>query len=195
MHTRSNSEISDVVSSSSLEFSYSDMESMDSQFDMVDKPIPNERLAVAPPTFVSDLPPVNDDPLVPWIPQDLAKDEPKPAPTPIVHKDPLFYYENVVLKVEDTLFCVPKSGLNEPGTYFNKLFAGPWYGSERPGSSDDNPIVLEGVSKDHFQAFLKLIFPSRRGPRPYPDHEAQWLAMLHLGAEWNFPDVSLPPPL
>ncbi|KAF9050396.1 hypothetical protein BJ165DRAFT_1402116 [Panaeolus papilionaceus] len=123
--------------------------------------------------------------------RDVSRDEPKPAGSkPTIRKDPFFYCEIVVFKVEDTLFCVPKSGLIESGTYFSTLLnesASDSPSTTPPGSSDDNPIVLQGVLKDHFQHFLRLIYPFRgiKGP----ENDDQWLAILHLATEWNFSDI------
>ncbi|KAF9050542.1 hypothetical protein BJ165DRAFT_1006816 [Panaeolus papilionaceus] len=78
-------------------------------------------------------------------------------------RDPLYFCENVVLKAEDRIFSVPRSGLIEHGTYFQSLFS---INQEvtngivsDAGSSEKHPIILDGVSKIHFHNLLRLIYP------------------------------------
>ncbi|KAF9050369.1 hypothetical protein BJ165DRAFT_1402098 [Panaeolus papilionaceus] len=105
-----------------------------------------------------------------------------------IRRDYLFYYQTVVIKAEDTLFCVPKNGLMVVGIYFPKLFLKLEADAQSnpdtivPGTSDDNPIILEGVSKDHFRDFLRLIYPFGICP---PRKDDQWLGILQLATEWN----------
>lgn len=64
-------------------------------------------------------------------------------------------------KVENTLFCVPKSGLNVEGTVFETMFALPppqENSGHLEGSTDKSPIILEGISKAHFRGFLRAIY-------------------------------------
>ncbi|KAF9050386.1 hypothetical protein BJ165DRAFT_1592375 [Panaeolus papilionaceus] len=105
-----------------------------------------------------------------------------------IRRDYLFYYQTVVIKAEDTLFCVPKNGLMAAGNYFPKLFLKLEAEAQSnpdtivPGTSDDNPIILEGVSKDHFRDFLRLIYPFGICA---PRKDDQWLGILQLATEWN----------
>ncbi|KAF9050284.1 hypothetical protein BJ165DRAFT_995302 [Panaeolus papilionaceus] len=120
-----------------------------------------------------------------------------------LERDDLFYDEFVVFKVENTLFSVPKKGLVQPGTYFETLFQEKAAGSEgdldqdnesddatvaeqKLGISDENPIVLEGVKKEAFRDFLRVIYP-HNAAGPYEDDE--WINVLHLAHKWNFPSI------
>ena len=96
-------------------------------------------------------------------------------PTPSVH--PNFNFELVVFRVSsalhsrlthlillfkagDTLFKVIKNGFQVPGTVFEAMFALP-LGGEVPveGTSIETPIVLEGIDEQHFDAFLRVLYP------------------------------------
>ncbi|KAF9050394.1 hypothetical protein BJ165DRAFT_1000319 [Panaeolus papilionaceus] len=173
---------SDISTNSSLELSYSDLEGINSQLNMAEN---SESPKRTPHTFPTELPQVKDAPEAPSIPQGVINDEPIPSKLTI-RKDNLFYCENVVLKVEDTLFCVPKTGLVKSGTFFDGLFnqdASEIAISPSQGSSDEDPIVLDGVSKDHFQDLLRLIFPFCGVDSPNTDE--QWLGILHLATQWD----------
>ncbi|KAF9050381.1 hypothetical protein BJ165DRAFT_1609303 [Panaeolus papilionaceus] len=179
---------SEVSTHSSLEFSDSDIESISSQLNMTEvaKYIPT------PPTFPTELPQIKDEPDTPLMPHKVVNDEPKVGPmvTPTTHRDRLLYCENVVFKVEDTLFCVPKRGLVNEGVYFNNLFNLAASGSAilpPQGSSDENPFVLHGVSETHFRNFLGLIYPFCGVESPSTDE--QWLGILHLATKWNFANI------
>ncbi|PPQ99771.1 hypothetical protein CVT24_009674 [Panaeolus cyanescens] len=107
-----------------------------------------------------------------------------------VERDDMFYYETVVLKVESTLFCIPKKSLAKKGTFFEDLFNGNAGDSKDAdlGSSDANPLVLQGVSKEAFRDFLKLVSPFARDCLVYFT-EKQWLNVLWLAKRWKFDEV------
>ena len=54
-------------------------------------------------------------------------------------------------------FCVPKVGLNRPGTTFADMFSLPVDQKDAEGSSEQNPIVLP-VGKDDFKTFLCVLY-------------------------------------
>ncbi|KAF9050374.1 hypothetical protein BJ165DRAFT_1592367 [Panaeolus papilionaceus] len=145
-----------------------------------------------PPTFPTELPKVKDEPDTPLMPHEVVIDEPKAGPTftSTTRRDSLLYCENVVFKVEDALFCVPKRGLVNEGAYFDNLFneaACRSAISSPQGNSDENPLVLYGVSENHFRNFLGLIYPFCGVASPSTDE--QWLGILHLATEWNFANI------
>lgn len=62
--------------------------------------------------------------------------------------------------MEDTLFQVPRENLEEQSEVFKGLFtlpAGENY--EADGRSDEQPLLLEGVSVTEFRSFLTLLLP------------------------------------
>jgi len=70
------------------------------------------------------------------------------------------------------------------------------------GQSDDRPIHLEGVKKDHFKLLLKLLYPryhryhifeiipvlnefcSRKFATPFEFSTDQWISVLELSTKW-----------
>ncbi|KAF9050382.1 hypothetical protein BJ165DRAFT_1000165 [Panaeolus papilionaceus] len=106
-------------------------------------------------------------------------------------RDPLYFCENILLKAEDRLFSVPRSGLIEHGTYF-RSFLTPnqeiTSGSvSDAGSSEKHPIVLDGVSKIDFHNLLRLIYPFC-GIDP-PSGDEHWLGILDLATRWGFHEI------
>ncbi|PIL33340.1 hypothetical protein GSI_04791 [Ganoderma sinense ZZ0214-1] len=77
-------------------------------------------------------------------------------------RDDEFYCQDIVFLVEDVLFKVPRRPFEHESEVFSGMFALPPvnspYGVE--GSSDDNPIQLEGVTEDEFKALLWVMFRS-----------------------------------
>jgi len=66
----------------------------------------------------------------------------------------------LLFKAGDTLFKVIKNGFQVPGTVFEAMFSLP-PGGELPveGTSIETPIVLEGIDEQHFDAFLRVLYP------------------------------------
>ncbi|KAF5313593.1 hypothetical protein D9611_010130 [Ephemerocybe angulata] len=74
-----------------------------------------------------------------------------------------FYWETVVFKVEDTLFRVPRHGLEDASDVFADMFRLPTGVDDQTvveGQSNDNPIVLEGYTSSEFRSLLKILYPS-----------------------------------
>ncbi|KAF9050391.1 hypothetical protein BJ165DRAFT_1000296 [Panaeolus papilionaceus] len=106
-----------------------------------------------------------------------------------MERDPIYFCENVVLAAEDRLFCVPKGGLANHGTYFQSLFSRHGSHDQLPlaGSSEQHPIVLEGVSKNHLHNFLRVIYPFYGVDVPFGDEH--WIGILDLATKWGFQEV------
>ncbi|KAF8190847.1 hypothetical protein BJ912DRAFT_964914, partial [Pholiota molesta] len=103
-------------------------------------------------------------------------------------RDDLYYFENVVFKVENKLFRVPKSGLNVEGTVFETMFALPLSteNSGPPeGSTDKSPIILEGISKAHFRGFLRAIYRITASPLTYDELDGA----IQLANMWEFGEL------
>ena len=65
----------------------------------------------------------------------------------------------LVLKVNGCLFKVPKRNLQEQSEVFRDMFSVPSGEQEPEGSSISNPICLDGVSKEDFRTFLRILCP------------------------------------
>lgn len=64
------------------------------------------------------------------------------------------------VKVEDVLFRVPKLYFKHNSSVFNDMFTLPSGDSEIEGSSDEKPIILEGIQCGDFQRLLQVMYPS-----------------------------------
>ncbi|PPR07096.1 hypothetical protein CVT24_010917 [Panaeolus cyanescens] len=109
-----------------------------------------------------------------------------------------YYNEIVVFKVEDTIFRAFKKAFTIQGCFFESMFSLPRPSEAQArsqslevdspeGTSDSNPIVLEGISKAAFRSFLKVLMPIE-GVSSYATNK-QWLSVLDLSTMWDFQTV------
>ncbi|KAM5533677.1 hypothetical protein V8D89_012644 [Ganoderma adspersum] len=105
-------------------------------------------------------------------------------------RDNEFYCQDIVLLVDDVLFKVPRRPFEHESEVFSAMFELPpvsgAYGAE--GSSDDNPIKLEGVSEDEFRPLLWVMFRSGYGSSRTLT-QPQWVSVLRLATMWFFKDI------
>jgi len=68
----------------------------------------------------------------------------------------------ILMKVGDTLFAVPKSGFDVPGTIFEAMFSLPSDedSSDVEGYTEERPIILGGIEDVHFKGFLAALHAS-----------------------------------
>ncbi|KAF8190848.1 hypothetical protein BJ912DRAFT_314742 [Pholiota molesta] len=103
-------------------------------------------------------------------------------------RDDLFYFETVVFKVENTLFRVPRSGLDVEGTIFETMFTLPSPQENdgcREGSTDKNPIILNEISKVYFRGFLRSIYRFTATPLTYEE----LAGAMQLATMWEFSEL------
>ncbi|KAI1787733.1 hypothetical protein LXA43DRAFT_1184327 [Ganoderma leucocontextum] len=105
-------------------------------------------------------------------------------------RDDEFYCQDVVFLVDDVLFKVPRRPFEYDSEAFSATFTLPpvngAYGVE--GSSDDNPIKLEGVTEDEFRPLLWVMFRSGYGSSRTLT-QTQWISVLRLSTMWFFKDL------
>ena len=96
----------------------------------------------------------------------------------IVSECPSYYFNQVVfqvsifvvdvigysstgrLQVEDTLFRVPRRYFEQESEIFRTMFQLPVANDTAPdGSSNEKPLLLEGVNKEDFRQLLRVMFP------------------------------------
>ncbi|KAF9809200.1 hypothetical protein IEO21_07500 [Rhodonia placenta] len=108
-------------------------------------------------------------------------------------RDRTFYLENIFLRVEDTLYKVPKAHLENGSELFRQMFTLPVSeGCAADGTSDGTPLYLEGVAKTDFAAFLKAMFPRYALTSLEEDlflAVDEWVAVLKLSEMWGFTDL------
>ncbi|KAK0212380.1 hypothetical protein DFS33DRAFT_1280970 [Desarmillaria ectypa] len=100
-----------------------------------------------------------------------------------------FYWETSVFLVEDELFRAPRYQFINHSDTFKAMFTLPQgQNINVEGSSDDNPIRLQGIGKLDFERLLKYMYPTNIPPvltRPLED----WISILKLSTMWFMTDI------
>ncbi|KAF6750639.1 hypothetical protein DFP72DRAFT_909703 [Ephemerocybe angulata] len=98
-----------------------------------------------------------------------------------------FYWDNVVFKVENSLFKVPRDRFIAQ----SEVFAGMFGYESVEGGSDENPIVLEGYKVDDFNALLKAIYPPTLEVKDGWSHltKAELKSVLKLSTIWEMKKI------
>ncbi|EJC98678.1 uncharacterized protein FOMMEDRAFT_143095 [Fomitiporia mediterranea MF3/22] len=103
-----------------------------------------------------------------------------------VTRDEVFYFDMTIFQVEDYLFKVPRRPFEDQSDIFRSMFLLPQGQSKLvEGMSDENPLVLEGISKKDFRAFLQVLLPPTFG-EDMDYSEEEWLSVLSLSNMWGF---------
>ncbi|THU75698.1 hypothetical protein K435DRAFT_560608, partial [Dendrothele bispora CBS 962.96] len=90
--------------------------------------------------------------------------------------------------VEDTLYNVPCQPFMRESDVFHDLFSLPvLVGRKSEGQSDEEPVLLQSVSKVDFERLLSLLFPDA-GIDAIPTTE-EWLSILKLATLWDMPKI------
>ncbi|KAL5485147.1 hypothetical protein ACEPAI_7789 [Sanghuangporus weigelae] len=109
-----------------------------------------------------------------------------------VYKDDEFYFNLIIFKVENCLFRVPRHELEQQSTIFRDMLGLPPVGGNEnvEGESDDNPILLDSVSKDAFKLLLKLLYPSRSKDVSSLLTLEQCTSLLQVTHMWDFEQIN-----
>ncbi|KAK0486341.1 hypothetical protein IW261DRAFT_792372 [Armillaria novae-zelandiae] len=99
-----------------------------------------------------------------------------------------YYWNTIVLQVEDTLFRIPKYQLVGKSEIFDAILSLPQSGNKPKGSSDDMPIQLENTSKIDFERFLQILYP-RDTVKPPELSIDSWMSILRLSSLWRMGDL------
>lgn len=99
-----------------------------------------------------------------------------------------YYWDTIVLQVEDILFRIPKYQLMGKSEIFDAMLSLP-QGSNKPeGSSDDVPIKLENISKFDFEQLLQVLYPKDTVKPPELSIDS-WISILRLSSLWRMGDM------
>ncbi|KAG5634006.1 hypothetical protein H0H81_003941 [Sphagnurus paluster] len=106
-----------------------------------------------------------------------------------------FYWDNVVFKVEDQLFCVPRFEFVRLSEVFADMFclpSGPT--RQREGQDREHPIVLEGYKKDEFNSLLRVMYPTAGSlisdtKLDLGLTKEEWVSVLKLSVIWSMPKI------
>jgi len=100
-------------------------------------------------------------------------------------EDHEFYFQDIILLVENSLFKVAARNFITESDVFATMFQLP----QNPdvvadGLSNDQPLRLEGVKSDDFRQLLRVMYPSGIGKHETLTTE-QWISVLALSTQWD----------
>ncbi|EGN92771.1 hypothetical protein SERLA73DRAFT_190626 [Serpula lacrymans var. lacrymans S7.3] len=100
-------------------------------------------------------------------------------------RDKSFYFnDDVIFLVGGSLFKIPRKPFEEGSEVFRDMFQLPVSaGCAAEGHDDSNPIRLEGIEKEEFKYFLKVMFPA---PEFSEVSLTEWTSVLKLSKLWAF---------
>ncbi|KAF8216986.1 hypothetical protein K438DRAFT_1798115 [Mycena galopus ATCC 62051] len=109
-------------------------------------------------------------------------------------RDEDYYFSTIIFKVEDRIFNVPRYHFERTSEVFAAMFTlPPGDGVETEGKSDENAVVLEGISSGDFRALLKVLYPLHvRQPMLNAAQwmtKDEWISVLKLSTQWRFLDA------
>jgi len=106
-----------------------------------------------------------------------------------------FYWDNIIFKVEDKLFSVPRCEFVQLSEVFADMFCLPsGTAAHNEGQDREHPIVLEGYKKDEFTCLLKVMYP-RAGSLISGTsfdlrlEKEEWVSVLKLSTIWNMTKI------
>jgi len=101
--------------------------------------------------------------------------------------DDYYYFPIITFWVEGTLFRVPGHHFIQQSEVFRDMFELPVSNNTLPdGSSDEQPLRLEGVRKVDFKELLRAMFPTLiRLQSTEIFTVSQWTSILRLSALWQ----------
>ncbi|KAJ3823241.1 hypothetical protein F5880DRAFT_1507122 [Lentinula raphanica] len=104
-----------------------------------------------------------------------------------ISKDEDFYYDCRIFQVENCLFRFPIQFLAAQSLYFQNL-----KDKTTNGFKEENPIDLNGVSREDFRQLLKILC----SPRNFNTHPgalslSQWEAVLRLSKRWGMDQTKM----
>ncbi|KAJ3820064.1 hypothetical protein EV361DRAFT_910107 [Lentinula raphanica] len=100
-------------------------------------------------------------------------------------KDDEFYYDCRTFLVENHLFRLPIHHLAAQSSYFQNLAD-----TTKDGLTEDNPIDLDGASREDFRQLLRVLCPPRTfQAEPETLSLSQWESVLKLTKKWELDKV------
>ncbi|KAK7472353.1 hypothetical protein VKT23_000470 [Stygiomarasmius scandens] len=103
-------------------------------------------------------------------------------------RDKNFYFNFVIFQVEDALYNVPRQPFMRESDVFHDMFSLPVpVGRKAEGQSDEEPVLLQSVSKVDFERLLNLMFPDA-GLDHMPSLD-EWISILKLATLWDMPRI------
>jgi len=106
-----------------------------------------------------------------------------------IERDKTHYLADIIFLVEDRLYKVPRCYFEQESEVFRDMFTLPVsVKTVADGSSDSNPLRLEGIDKNDFKQLLRVIYPSHF-QREENLSSAEWSSILKLSTMWAFDKI------
>ncbi|KAJ6456078.1 hypothetical protein C8R45DRAFT_1034843 [Mycena sanguinolenta] len=104
-------------------------------------------------------------------------------------RDQKYYLESITFKIEDRVFKVPRYHFEHSSEIFATTFTLPVAdNADTEGQSDENPVILEGISSVDFRALLTVLYPLDI-PQILSMPKDEWISVLKLSTQWYFLDA------
>lgn len=101
-----------------------------------------------------------------------------------------FYFEDLFIRAEDTLFKVHRKDFEHGSEVFNNMFELPKASGKADGSSEEQPLVLEGIKACELEDFLSVLYPRvSTDAEPESLSLERWKAVYNLATMWEFAGV------
>ncbi|KDQ51176.1 hypothetical protein JAAARDRAFT_41438 [Jaapia argillacea MUCL 33604] len=98
-----------------------------------------------------------------------------------------YYCQDIIFSVEGQLLKVPKTYFERHSEVFRGMFTLPNVGTDVEGTSDQNPLRLEGIMKKDFLRLLRVMYPwSVKNDIKTAE---EWSSVLKLSSLWNFEEI------
>ncbi|KAI0050766.1 hypothetical protein FA95DRAFT_518802 [Auriscalpium vulgare] len=94
---------------------------------------------------------------------------------------------DLFIQVQRRLFRVHSYFLTRDSEYFRRIV--PITGPDRAGTSEGDPLILDDVDPESFQAFLWVFYNERRTLSIYDAPLKAWKRILELAHQWDFAKV------
>ncbi|KAN0081368.1 hypothetical protein V8E55_008992 [Tylopilus felleus] len=102
-----------------------------------------------------------------------------------IERDDQLYMTLVTIQVENRLFRVPRQSLESQSRVFRDMFTLP-ANRDAKGANDNNPIRLDGVTKEEFKRFLEvLLLGAYEETTPEDSIFQRWFPILKLAKMWG----------
>ncbi|KAK2462929.1 hypothetical protein APHAL10511_005127 [Amanita phalloides] len=110
----------------------------------------------------------------------------------MAERDPEFFIEIIIIRVEDRLFKIPQHVLTTNSPVFRGMLDIPIPKNSKPdGCSEEQPLVLEGIKASEFARLLRCIYPLKfRDPSFQLDFSLEeWKEILNLATFYEMSEV------
>ncbi|RXW14605.1 hypothetical protein EST38_g11249 [Candolleomyces aberdarensis] len=114
------------------------------------------------------------------------------SPGPILRPKPTRWGGIIFFKVEEIVFEAPRYRFAEHSEVFETMFQLPAGGDgNAEGGDKEHPIVLERYKAAHFDAFLKVIYPTADNviQGSFKLDKEEWIGVLNLSTKWSIKKV------